>query len=226
MGQEHCWGGWVDWCHWRHHHQQQQLTKEQKGQKLETKLHLQLLPEFFLHIPIFCQECFEVQTVRSNNLSFDFHFQRVGGEICFMSGEQARCKSLYIGSVWKIIWTDMHDMRTICARFVQKIPPLLSVIAICANGRRDQQLYRTIGDQTRVSRGNWGASPPTATCVAGKWGKPRNRSWCQRILTICVLFLQSSSTSMGSNAKPNQPMQCKSARCLHIDNASSLLAVK
>ena len=85
-------------------------------------------------------------------------------------------------------------------------------------------LYRTIGDQPRVSRGNWGPRPPTATCVAGKWGKPWNRSWCQRILTICVLFLQSSSTSMGSSAKPNQPMQCKSARCLHIDNASSLLA--
>ena len=96
-----------------------------------------------------------------------------------------------------------HDLCKICA----KDPPLLSVIAICANGRRDQQLYRTIGEQTPV---------------AGKWGKPWNRSWCQRILTICVLFLQSSSTSMGSSAKPNQPMQCKSARCLHIDNASSL----
>ena len=132
----------------------------------------------------------------------------------------------------------MHDMRTICARFVQKIPPLLSVIAICANGRRDQQLYRTIGEPAPCVAGKLGSSPlyrciesciaqlgtnpPTATCVAGKWGKPRNRSWCQRILTICVLFLQSSSTSMGSNAKPNQPMQCKSARCLHIDNASSL----
>ena len=69
-----------------------------------------------------------------------------------------------------------------------------------------------------VCRGEIGDQTP----VAGKWGKPRNRSWCQRILTICVLFLQSSSTSMGSSAKPNQPMQCKSARCLHIDNASSL----
>ena len=110
-----------------------------------------------------------------------------------------------------------HDLCKICA----KDPPLLSVIAICANGRRDQQLYRTIGDQPRVSRGNWGTAPRRPP-VAGKWGKPWNRSWCQRILTICVLFLQSSSTSMGSNAKPNQPMQCKSARCLHIDNASSL----
>ena len=108
-------------------------------------------------------------------------------------------------------------MRKICA----KDPPLLSVIAICANGRRDQQLYRTIGDQPPVA-GKLGSQPPRAPCVAGKWGKPWNRSWCQRILTICVLFLQSSSTSMGSNAKPNQPMQCKSARCLHIDNASSL----
>ena len=107
-----------------------------------------------------------------------------------------------------------HDLCKICA----KDPPT-------AVG--DRHLCKWASRSAAVSH-NWGPAPCVAgklgsqTPVAGKWGKPRNRSWCQRILTICVLFLQSSSTSMGSNAKPNQPMQCKSARCLHIDNASSL----
>ena len=125
-----------------------------------------------------------------------------------------------------------HDLCKICA----KDPPT-------AVG--DRHLCKWASRSAAVSH-NWGPAPCVAgklgnrplyrcieSCIAqlgnsplsrGNWGKPRNRSWCQRILTICVLFLQSSSTSMGSSAKPNQPMQCKSARCLHIDNASSLLA--
>ena len=119
----------------------------------------------------------------------------------------------------------MHDMRTICARFVQKIPPLLSVIAICANGRRDQQLYRTIGDQPPVA-GKLGTKPPDGPVCRGEMGQtPESILVSAHPDHLCiVLAIEQHFNGKQCKAKPTNVMQI--SQMSHIDNASSLNAVK
>ena len=84
-----------------------------------------------------------------------------------------------------------------CTKCAKDSPALMpAAIAICANGRREQQqLCRTIGEQPTMhgTRHNLFHCPASVreilplVCEGNGANQPRNRSWCQSILTICVL---------------------------------------